>query len=645
MLDDPDSGPLPSRILQERYGRGYFHGEGSGFSREGYGREHATWTHWMDFVRAEMGPGARWLDLGCAYGFLVSEARAAGFRAVGVDASRFATAEAVRWADPAIGHLTSAHAERLPFAASAFDVVSAFDLLEHVPEPSAVVAEAARVLRPGGLFVAATPDRLAFDRHEPTHVAEAVPSWWVHELERAGFAVSLRFFQAAFNCELVARRGGPAPRICIDRLGSDEPVLRLHGDGRLGVALRSGFGEVLADGSRIVSDGAMVYLLNRGGEPLIVDLAITLDEASSLTLQLDGQVVARRARAGGGANVGSERSDGRAGGALPGAPVPLLLPAGGHPLRIALGRGWAHLRQIELRARPGDRAELLTGLPFDLYERYALAAEVVARVAPDAARLLDVGGTMGGDAGHLAWTGDFFPDRPVVVADTRPADYPEHVVVGPEVRLPFPDRAFSVVMALDVLEHVPPGERRQWLAEVWRVTDRILLLGNPFATPGVAEADRFLFDLIRSRYGYEHGFLAEHLAHGHPDLDETRRFFAECGAGVALLPSGYLPAWALLQTLNALLSHPEQDWTFTRANRIANRSIGLASCAEPAYRHLLVVDRSGADHAGKLASLVAQRSPDLEAVTAALAALSALEARSNDAPLLAGDAGEGERAR
>src|SRR5262249_16662200 len=40
----------------------------------------------------------------------------------------------------------------LPFPEASFDVVGMMDFLEHVEEPSAIVAEAARVLRPGGLF-------------------------------------------------------------------------------------------------------------------------------------------------------------------------------------------------------------------------------------------------------------------------------------------------------------------------------------------------------------------------------------------------------------------------------------------------------------------------------------------------------------
>jgi hypothetical protein len=326
-------------------------------------------------------------------------------------------------------------------------------------------------------------------------------------------------------------------------------------------------------------------------------------------LTLDGRVVARTS------------------GAETALAARTLLPAGGHQLRFAIPCGWARLLALRVTAAAAAHDELCATLPFDMYERYALAAAAVARVVPADAPILDVGGTMGGGAGHLAWTGDFLPDRDVHVVDARAIDLPRHAVLDPRAPLPFADGAFPVVLALDVLEHVPSEARAAWLAELWRVAGRFLLVGNPFATPGVAEADRYLFELIRTRYGYEHGFLAEHLRHGHPDLEATRAFFVARGASVATLPSGHLPSWILLQTVNAWLSHPEQDQTYVLANQSANRAIGLASTVEPAYRHLLVVDRSGADHAAELVALVVRRTPDLEAVGAAIAALAPAEER------------------
>src|SRR5918992_2120421 len=101
-----------------------------------------------DLFRALVGgPGRRVLDLGCRYGAL-TRAYAAGNDVVGVDVDRDALEQAAalgietRWADVE---------ETLPFEDESFDVVVAGELLEHLRNPAAVVAEARRNLRPSGM--------------------------------------------------------------------------------------------------------------------------------------------------------------------------------------------------------------------------------------------------------------------------------------------------------------------------------------------------------------------------------------------------------------------------------------------------------------------------------------------------------------
>jgi SAM-dependent methyltransferase len=55
------------------------------------------------------------------------------------------------------GPLARASAEHLPFADQTFDLVSLFDVLEHLDDDKQALIEAFRVLRPGGLLVASVP--------------------------------------------------------------------------------------------------------------------------------------------------------------------------------------------------------------------------------------------------------------------------------------------------------------------------------------------------------------------------------------------------------------------------------------------------------------------------------------------------------
>jgi 2-polyprenyl-3-methyl-5-hydroxy-6-metoxy-1,4-benzoquinol methylase len=158
------------------------------------GEERAT-----RFAALVGGPGLRVLDLGCRYGAL-TRAYAEGNDVVGIDVDREALAEAAklgietRWADVE---------QPLELEGSVFDVVVAGELLEHLRDPGAVVAEARRVLRPGGRLVGSVPNayrlknRLTFLRgrppeNDPTHLHMFSPSD-VRELLRGWEDVELEF--------------------------------------------------------------------------------------------------------------------------------------------------------------------------------------------------------------------------------------------------------------------------------------------------------------------------------------------------------------------------------------------------------------------------------------------------------------------
>ncbi|MDQ5819822.1 MAG: class I SAM-dependent methyltransferase [Actinomycetota bacterium] len=107
------------------------------------------------FRRIVGGPGKRVLDVGCRYGAL-TRAYAEGNDVVGVDVDREALEEAAR--ELAIETHWANVDDGLAFEDASFDVVVAGELLEHIRDPERLVAEARRVLRPGGTFVASVPN-------------------------------------------------------------------------------------------------------------------------------------------------------------------------------------------------------------------------------------------------------------------------------------------------------------------------------------------------------------------------------------------------------------------------------------------------------------------------------------------------------
>jgi SAM-dependent methyltransferase len=130
----------------------------------------------------------RVLDLGCGTGYGAAELAARAERVVAVDSS----AEALAYAAGhfALPNLTfvRASASRLPFAAGGFDVVVAFELLEHLPEWEAALAGVRALLGDRGYFLVSTPNKLAYA--ESRKLAGPNP-FHVHEFEFGEFRDAL----------------------------------------------------------------------------------------------------------------------------------------------------------------------------------------------------------------------------------------------------------------------------------------------------------------------------------------------------------------------------------------------------------------------------------------------------------------------
>jgi 2-polyprenyl-6-hydroxyphenyl methylase/3-demethylubiquinone-9 3-methyltransferase len=129
--------------------------------------------HWLARARARLippapGPGAQLLDVGCGGGLLAPHVH--GYRHVGVDLSLPGLAVAAEHG------VEGVHADvaALPFEDASFDVVVAGEILEHVTDLEGTVAEALRVLKPGGTFVCDTINATRFARLALVIIGERV---------------------------------------------------------------------------------------------------------------------------------------------------------------------------------------------------------------------------------------------------------------------------------------------------------------------------------------------------------------------------------------------------------------------------------------------------------------------------------------
>lgn len=112
------------------------------------------------FAREGVPANGKILDIGCGAGFISNQLAAEGYDVSGIDQSVSSLAVARRHAPPqAKVDYAAGDAYALPFADATFDSVMLLDFLEHVEEPGRAIAEAARVLKPGGVLMFYTFNR------------------------------------------------------------------------------------------------------------------------------------------------------------------------------------------------------------------------------------------------------------------------------------------------------------------------------------------------------------------------------------------------------------------------------------------------------------------------------------------------------
>jgi len=133
----------------------------------------------------------RVLDIACGTGYGTSELASMAATAVGIDRAP----EAIRYAQshyrrPYLSYL-QASAHELPFPDSSFDLVTAFEVIEHLADWQQLLVEARRLLRPGGQFVVSTPNKLYYAQSRE----QAGPNpFHEHEFTFEEFEAALRQF-------------------------------------------------------------------------------------------------------------------------------------------------------------------------------------------------------------------------------------------------------------------------------------------------------------------------------------------------------------------------------------------------------------------------------------------------------------------
>jgi 2-polyprenyl-3-methyl-5-hydroxy-6-metoxy-1,4-benzoquinol methylase len=147
LINPPPEQAKSAATYDENYSRGYIRKADKKL------RRCRTWVRRM---KRRFGVGGSWLDIGCSAGFVVKAAAEAGFEACGVELEPAAVdyaRDVLQLRDVRCGTL-----EAQAYADAAFNVVSLYDVIEHVPDLNRTVAELHRILKLKGIVEIRTPD-------------------------------------------------------------------------------------------------------------------------------------------------------------------------------------------------------------------------------------------------------------------------------------------------------------------------------------------------------------------------------------------------------------------------------------------------------------------------------------------------------
>lgn len=154
----------------------------------------------LQYLGNLISPPGKLLDVGAGAGFFLEEARRGGWEITGLEPSTWGREYARE--ELSISTMQAGGFEALAtLPAASFQVVTAFDVIEHVLDPAALVAACVRALKPGGIVVLTTPK---FD----SWLARLLGRWWY-----CIFPAHLHYFSTKSLTRLLEQHGFMVERV------------------------------------------------------------------------------------------------------------------------------------------------------------------------------------------------------------------------------------------------------------------------------------------------------------------------------------------------------------------------------------------------------------------------------------------------
>lgn len=106
------------------------------------------------FIKKYTKPGSSIFDFGCGSGYLVGELQRQGYNAYGMDFEKEAIDYGV---NSGTNNLVLGKGDKVEYPNESFNLITAFDVLEHIEHEKLVIGELFRILKPGGKMIITVP--------------------------------------------------------------------------------------------------------------------------------------------------------------------------------------------------------------------------------------------------------------------------------------------------------------------------------------------------------------------------------------------------------------------------------------------------------------------------------------------------------
>lgn len=163
------------------------------------------WWRWARIIRKHKSSG-RLLDVGCGEGYFLEYVER-HYDVYGVDVSEYCIREArhrTNRAKLSIGSITY-----MDYEDESFDVITCFDVLEHLENPEMAIQECRRVLKSGGVLVTRVPNTSSlgckckkeewFGYRDTTHASLLSNEEWFEVLQKSNFKILNVFYDGMWD--------------------------------------------------------------------------------------------------------------------------------------------------------------------------------------------------------------------------------------------------------------------------------------------------------------------------------------------------------------------------------------------------------------------------------------------------------------